>query len=137
MLFNLYINDLIDTINKNSKTDIYLNENKILYADDLVLISESKEGLQDQINALKQYCDEWKLKINIKKTKSMIFNRGNKIINADFKVGDKPIENVKTFTYLGFAISAKNCQFQTTIEDLKGNCTPELPYDFLLESDRP
>ena len=48
----------------------------------------------------------------------MVFNRGNKIIKSDFKVGATPIENVKTFTYLGFAISAKNCQFQTTIDDL-------------------
>ena len=48
----------------------------------------------------------------------MIFNRGNKIINADFKVGTTSIENVKSFLYLGFVISAKNCQFQTTIDDL-------------------
>ena len=52
------------------------------------------------------------------KTKTMIFNRGNKIINADFKVGTTSIENVKSFPYLGFVISAKNCQFQTTIDDL-------------------
>ena len=122
LLFNLYINDLIDAINKTSLTDIYLNENNkinaLLYADDLVLISESKEGLQKQIDTLHNYCKKWKLKINTKKTKSMVFNRGNKIINADFKVGDTHIEKVKTFTYLGFAISAKNCQFQTTIDDL-------------------
>ena len=65
-----------------------------------------------------QYYNKWKLKINTKKTKSMIFNRGNKLIKADFKVGDTQIENVKTFPYLGFTISAKNCNFQTTIDDL-------------------
>ena len=58
LLFNLYINDLIDTINKNSISDVFLQqENKInvlLYAD-LVLISETK-GLQQQIDALFQYC---------------------------------------------------------------------------------
>ena len=48
----------------------------------------------------------------------MIFNRGNKIINADFIVGGKSIENVKTFTYLGFTITARNCHFQATIDDL-------------------
>ena len=121
LLFNLYINDLVDTINKNSISDVFLQqENKInvlLYADDLVLISETK-GLQQQIDALFQYCTKWKLKINTKKTKTMIFNRGNKIINADFKVGTTSIENVKSFPYLGFVISAKNCQFQTTIDDL-------------------
>ena len=52
----------------------------------------------------------------------MVFNRGNKIIKANFKVGDVCIENVKNFTYLGFAISAKNCQFQSTIDlSIKAN----------------
>ena len=48
----------------------------------------------------------------------MVFSRGNKLIKSDFNVGGSPIENVKTFTYLGFTISAKNCQFQSTIDDL-------------------
>ena len=48
----------------------------------------------------------------------MIFNRGNKLINTNFNVGGAPIENVKEFCYLGFKISAKNCNFNSTIEDL-------------------
>ena len=56
---------------------------------------------------MQEYCQTWKLEINIKKTKTMIFNRGNKISTADFNVGGAKIENVITFTYLGFTISAK------------------------------
>ena len=48
----------------------------------------------------------------------MIFNRGNKIIKADFNVDGAKIENVKTFTYLGFTISVKNCPFQSVMDDL-------------------
>ena len=48
----------------------------------------------------------------------MVFNRGNNLIKTVFNVGDTPIENVKTFKYLGFTISAKNCSFQHTIDDL-------------------
>ena len=122
ILFNLYINDLIEIINKNTSEDIHLNTvnkiNALLYADDLVLISPSKEGLQKQIDTLTEYCKTWKLKINSKKTKSMVFNRGNNIIKTNFTVNGIPIENVKRFTYLGFTISSKNCEFQTTIDDL-------------------
>ena len=122
LLFNLFINDLVGIINKNSNSNINLNTsnkiNALLYADDLVLISESKEGLQRQIDTLQEYCQKWKLKINTDKTKTMVFNRGNKIINANFKVDNSPIENVKRFKYLGFTLSAKNCQFQPTIDDL-------------------
>ena len=89
-----------------------------MYADDLVLISRSKEGLQRQIDTVQEYCQIWKLEINIKKTKTMIFNRGNQIIKVGFNVDGAKIENVKTFTYLGFTISAKNCSFQSVMDDL-------------------
>ena len=122
LLFNIYVNDLIDVINQNSPSDIHLNKNNkintLMYADDLVLISESKEGLQLQIDSLVEYCRKWKLKVNAKKTKCMIFNRGNKPLKSDFYVDGNKIECVKTFTYLGFSIAAKNCGFQPTIDDL-------------------
>lgn len=122
ILFNLYVNDIFDTIEKNSISNIYLNENNkinaLMYADDLVLISRTKEGLQRQIDSIHDYCKKWKLSINTTKTKSMVFNRGNKLIKTVFNIEGSPIENVKTFKYLGFTISAKNCNFQNTIDDL-------------------
>ena len=48
----------------------------------------------------------------------MVFNRGNTLIKTSFNVAGSSIENVKSFTYLGFTISAKNCSFQSTINDL-------------------
>ena len=122
VLFNLYVNDIFDTIENHSTSDVYLDENNkinaLMYADDLVLISRTKEGLQRQIDSLHDYCQKWKLSVNIKKTKSMIFNRGNNLIKTAFNIGGSPIENVKAFKYLGFTISAKNCNFQHTIDDL-------------------
>ena len=46
----------------------------------------------------------------------MFFNRGNKLIKSNFNVESIPIETVKTFTYLG--VTAKYCQFQSTVDDL-------------------
>ena len=122
ILFNLYVNDIFDTIDEHTISDVYLNENNkinaLMYADDLVLISRTKEGLQRQIDSLHNYCQKWKLSINIMKSKSMVFNRGNNLIKTVFNIGGSPIENVKTFKYLGFTISAKNCGFQHTVDDL-------------------
>ena len=89
-----------------------------MYADDLVLISRTKDGLQSQIDSLYEYCQKWKLRINVKKTKSMVFNRGNNLIKTTFQMGGYPLGNVKDFVYLGFTISAKNCSFQKTIDAL-------------------
>ena len=48
----------------------------------------------------------------------MVFNRGNKLNKLNLNINGYQIENVKSFKYLGFTISAKNCNFQKTIDDL-------------------
>ena len=116
VLFNLYVNDIFDMINQHSTSDVYLNINNkinaLMYADDLVLISRTKEGLQYQIDSVHEYSEKWELSINIKKTKSMVFHRENNLIKTSFNVGGSSIENVKSFTYLGFTISAKIAHFK-------------------------
>lgn len=122
ILFNLYVNDIFELMNHNNDSNVYLNKdiliNALMYADDLILLSDTPEGLQKQIDKLSNYCDQWKLNINLKKTKIMVFNRGNKLIKSTFKVKDSVLENVKSMKYLGFTITAKNCCFLPTLNDL-------------------
>ena len=82
------------------------------------IIGESEKELEDKFNNLNKICKEKDLEINIKKTKCMVFNRGNKLCKANISVNGKTIENVKTFKYLGFTIGAKNCNFNNTLIDL-------------------
>ena len=51
------------------------------------------------------------MNINENKTKVMVFNRGNKLIKTDSKENNSLIENVMTFKYLEFSISAKIVRF--------------------------
>ena len=48
----------------------------LLLANDLVLLSKTKKGIQEQIDILAGYYDNWKLKVNIEKTRVIIFNKG-------------------------------------------------------------
>ena len=68
-------------MNQNNESEIFLNKevpvNALMYADDLILLSDTPEGLHKHIDKLSKYCDDWRLNINLKKTKIMIFNRGN------------------------------------------------------------
>ena len=50
----------------------------LLFADDLVILSESKEGLQNSVNNLGVFCDDWKLTLNIDKTKSMVIQQNSR-----------------------------------------------------------
>jgi hypothetical protein len=48
--------------------NIYLKLFVLLYADDTVIIAESREDLQAQLNVFGEYCKKWKLKVNAERT---------------------------------------------------------------------
>ena len=47
----------------------------LLYADDIIIFAESKYELQRRLDALLEYCNRWKLVVNTRKTKIMIFKK--------------------------------------------------------------
>ena len=62
---------------------VSLNTSKInclMYADDVILLSETPVGLQNNLSHLQKYCTKWGLEVNIKKTKSLIFNNTGKLL---------------------------------------------------------
>ena len=68
----------------------------LFYADDTVIISESADGLQHALNEFYTYCNQWKLTVNVDKTKVMVFSKGPTPKNV-FYFHDNVIESVKEF----------------------------------------
>ena len=52
-------------------------------ADDLLVISPSPQGLQQSINVIKKHAEEWKLKVNTKKSNIIIFSGNGQNNNKD------------------------------------------------------
>ena len=81
MLFNLYLNEIPFLLDRGDADPIVLPNGYhlscLLYADDLVLISQSAEGLENALSILSEYCitKHWLLLVNPKKTKIMIFEK--------------------------------------------------------------
>ena len=126
ILFAIFLNDMKDhlahdmtgliTIANEAKA-MNLSENDInvflklfvlLYADDTVIFSETAAGLQKGLSAMKLYCDRWKLKLNVKKCKVIIFSRGKVRKVPDFHIGNDKIDVVSDFTYLGLKLNYNN-----------------------------
>ena len=82
LLFSLYLNDLQKYLEESNvkgthsisldienELDVYLKIFLLLYADDTILLAETKEVLHVLMNKFFDYCKKWKLKINVNKTK--------------------------------------------------------------------
>ena len=97
------------------------NISVLMYADDIVLLSESPIGLQNCINNLLEYCSQWKLSLNLKKTKVVIFNTNLNSLaicrNNDFYFDNNKIEQVRSYEYLGI-IFQENGDFSLAIKNL-------------------
>ena len=76
-MFNIFVHDFPNCFETEKCEPIALGDhlvNCLMYADDIVLLSNSKEGLQNNLSNLKEFCDYWNLKINREKMKTLISN---------------------------------------------------------------
>ncbi len=122
-LFNIYLHDLSRYLMKTNDTNpVSLNDliafNDLTYADDLSLLSESADGLQNCLRNLHSYCRKWGLKVNLIKTKIIIFNRGGRVLkNHTFQYNGRNVTIMDHYIYLGFKIVPSG-KFGSTIKEL-------------------
>ena len=45
----------------------------LLFADQRMIVSKTKEGLQEWLNNLQTFCLRWDLTVNVQKTKIVVF----------------------------------------------------------------
>ena len=99
----LFINDIVQNI-KSDSNDIFTVDDMqlflLLYCDDAVVFAKSPEVLQSMLNDIETYCTQWGLKINTKKTKAMIFEKGRHS-HFDFYLNNTKLKLVTSFKYLG------------------------------------
>ena len=103
-LFSLYLSDLNDCVDIPCDPVVIdtIKISSLLYADDIVLLSNTAEGLQNALNKLGNICETWNLKINISKTKVMVFNKSGKLlIGFSLIYMQMAIEIVQEYKYLG------------------------------------
>ena len=104
LLFNLFIDDITKIFDKTCDPVQLGGEDLscLLWADDLVLLSESPEGLQNSINKTQKFYSDIGLQMNTKKTKVMVFNqRGLKLTKNRFFAGTTELDVVDEYQYLG------------------------------------
>ena len=120
-LFNIYINELAKTLEQSTTPGIKLADTEVkclLFADDLVLLSPTKEGLQQHLDLLHKFSQTWALTVNQAKTKIMIFEKRHSHVNQQFFLNTTALEHTKNYTYLGLNISSTG-NFNKAVNDLR------------------
>ena len=73
-----------------------------MYADDILLFSETVECLPNRLNCMYEYCGKWNLSVNKQQTKFVLFRKGSILRrNTQFQYGKNNLEIVNQFAYLG------------------------------------
>ncbi|UYV76240.1 F13A1 [Cordylochernes scorpioides] len=111
-LFILFLNDLVPLFDESELPGINLENygtiHLLLYADDIVILGESKINLQLKINLLKKYLEENCLTLNQNKSKIMVFrNSGRTARSETWFWGQQPLTIVAKYTYLGYPLTTK------------------------------
>ena len=75
------------------------------FADDIALLSHSRQHMQEKTSRIESYAGQVGLKINTSKTKIM---RMNTKARTDITVNGNPLENVDEFKYLGSMLTTDN-----------------------------
>ncbi|KAJ4449321.1 hypothetical protein ANN_00719 [Periplaneta americana] len=76
----------------------------IRFADDMALLAEEEMILKDMLLELNDSCEQYGMKVNINKTKSMVI--GRRIQKINLKILNEAVEQVDSFKYLGCTLSS-------------------------------
>ena len=102
ILFSVFINDLLKEVEK-AELGIHLGEGGriggMLFADDFVGLSDSKEQLQKLIDVVYSYCNKWRLKANVTKSVVMVYTK--EAVEGTWKWGEHDLPTVAEYTFLG------------------------------------
>ena len=117
ILSNIFQNDLHEIFDNGCDPvkawDICINS--ISWADDLLLVSNSKNGLQQCLNQVYSYCEKWGLVVNTNKTKTIVMSK-HTFTNENFNFGEMSLQCVRSFNHLGFQINF-NGKFRNLVQD--------------------
>ena len=93
-----------------------LQLNDLLFADDFIGLSDSKEGLQDMINVVYAYSKNWCFEANVTKSAVVVF-RNEKTFDGKWFWGNSALPHLDNYNYLGIMFTY-NGQWDVHIKDL-------------------
>jgi sorting nexin-29 len=118
----IFMYDIHEAIDEYYNNGLYCGDlyvGSICYADDVILMSTTKAGLDTMMDNAAIFACKWRFNFSITKTKCVVFGE-TKIANAkamatrSFHLGTNTIEEVTHYTHLGVTLCAYDCSSERT-----------------------
>ena len=112
-LFNIFMTELSKSINRESTHGIQFSPSNpifhhLLYADDIVLFSDTPIGLQTKLNLLFTQSSRLGLEVNLDKSKIIVFRKGGRLSKHEhWHYNNTNVEIVNSYNYLGVNFTTK------------------------------
>ncbi|KAI5728841.1 hypothetical protein M8J77_021978 [Diaphorina citri] len=109
LLFNVYAEQIIKEAFQGVQLGISLNGriiNNLRYADDLVLLANTKQDLVTLLENLHESSIKYNMKININKSKVMLVSKKANRRTPKIEIDNQTLEGVNNYKYLGANISS-------------------------------
>ena len=105
-LFVLYMDDLIKRLRDSGLGCHFISIFMacLMYADDLCLLAPTRGAMQKLLTICVEYCQEFCLTFNVKKSKTLIFGKTNIDQITPLSLNGEDIEIVSSWKYLGCTI---------------------------------
>ena len=118
--YSIYVDDLILKLRSLHKGCYFLEmfAAALFYADDVAILAPSIKGLSALLNVCSDYCAEWDIGLNPKKSKLLYFGKRTEV-SYDVCLNGKKIDWVGEWTYLGVTLksgSLFNCSINDRIK---------------------
>ena len=129
LLFSLFISDLPSHLDFEFPRLNNVEIGYLLYADDLVVLADSKSELQKAINSVVSYCNSNNLVINASKTQYLVFHKGSLPRDSDVFLDGEKIPRTNSVQYLGFNFSSQ-LRFSAHVDNLCSKANSRIGYLF-------
>lgn len=108
LLFSLFINDIEECLDGGGVLVGSKRVKLLAFADDIVLLASEPQTLQRMINSLCNYTQLWNLKINMKKSKIIVFRNGGRPAKREkWFCHNEVVETVNEYKYLGVTLTSR------------------------------
>lgn len=113
LMFSFFVNELAIEVSAYGRHGIQLLPGCIeifllLFADDIILLSNTVIGLQNQLNHLKAEADRLHLTVNLDKTNVMVFRGGGHLADREkWHYGDEEVKVTNCYKYLGLTFTTR------------------------------